>query len=96
MSEEVHVRFCEGLGVRIPWFTRLPILCRSKRAAERTLASTTKFLEQKLFLKVNREKTEVTYIRHVKFLGYSFYVFQGEAKLRVHPKSVQKLKDTIR
>jgi hypothetical protein len=38
----------------------------------------------------------VAYIRHVKYLGYSFYVYKGEGRLRVHPKSVRKLKDKIR
>ncbi|WP_337988015.1 reverse transcriptase domain-containing protein [Dehalobacter sp. DCM] len=35
------------------------IFCKSKRAAERTLANLILFIEKKLFLKVNREKTEV-------------------------------------
>ena len=26
MNREVHVRFCEGLGVRFPWATRLSFL----------------------------------------------------------------------
>lgn len=39
------------------------IFCKSKRAAKRTLASITKFLEQRLFLKVNREKTKVDHVR---------------------------------
>ena len=35
-------------------------------------------------------------LRKVKFLGYGFYVHKGEARLRVHPKSIQKLKDKVR
>jgi group II intron reverse transcriptase/maturase len=38
------------------------IFCKSRRAAERTLASITKFIEGKLFLKVNKEKTVVDYV----------------------------------
>ena len=38
------------------------ILCKSRRSAERTLASIIPFIEKKLFLKVNREKTSVTHI----------------------------------
>ena len=34
MSREVHVRFCEGLGVRFPRATRLVVLCRSEFEAE--------------------------------------------------------------
>ncbi len=74
----------------------LLIFCRSKRAAQRTLENTIPFIERKLLLKVNMEKTQVAYIRNVKFLGYGFYQYKGEGRLRVHPKSVQKLKDTIR
>ena len=49
------------------------IFCRSKRGAERVCEGLTKFIEKKLHLKVNREKTEVGYARSMKFLGYSFY-----------------------
>ncbi len=31
-----------------------------------------------------------------KFLGYAFYVYKGEGRLKVHPKSIRKLKDKIR
>ena len=72
------------------------IFCKSKRAAQRTFEHILPFLEQKLFLKVNREKTQVAYIRNTRFLGYGFYVYRGEGRLRVHPKSVQKLKDKVR
>jgi len=54
-------------------------------------------LEQvKLFLKVNREKTRAAHVNFTKYLGYSFYVYRGEGRLRIHPKSVAKLKDKIR
>ncbi len=72
------------------------IFCKSKRAAERVLASMTRFIEKKLFLKVNREKTTVAYVGEVKFLGYGFYVKNGEGQLRVHPKSLSKLKMKLR
>ncbi|HHU32593.1 MAG TPA: maturase [Clostridia bacterium] len=49
-----------------------------------------------IFPKVNREKTNVAYVNKVKFLGYSFYIYKGEGCLRIHPKSIQKLKDKIR
>jgi group II intron reverse transcriptase/maturase len=73
------------------------IFCKSKRAAERTLEHITPFIERKLFLKVNREKTVVSYVRGIKFLGYSFRIAKGGvAALYVHPKSVAKLKAKIR
>ncbi|EDV01227.1 hypothetical protein BACCOP_01698, partial [Phocaeicola coprocola DSM 17136] len=41
-------------------------------------------------LKVNKEKTVVSYVRGVKYLGYSFYVMKGKYRLTVHPKSQSK------
>jgi len=72
------------------------IFCKSKRAAERTLENIMPFIEKKLFLKVNREKTAVSYVQEIKFLGYSFRIAKGKAALSVHPKSVAKLKMKIR
>lgn len=74
----------------------LLIFCKSRKAAKRVLESIIKYIEGKLFLKVNREKTQVAYIGKIKFLGYGFYVFRDECRLRIHPKSIQKLKDKIR
>jgi group II intron reverse transcriptase/maturase len=74
----------------------LMILCKSRRAAERTLANITPFIEKKLFLKVNKEKTVVDYVGKVKFLGMSFYQFKGKARVRIHPKSVAKMKAKIK
>jgi group II intron reverse transcriptase/maturase len=74
----------------------LMIFCKSKKAAERTMEHIVPYLEKKLFLKVNREKTQVAYIGKVKYLGYGFYIYKGEGRFRVHPKSILKLKDKIR
>src|SRR5262249_8193552 len=38
MSREVHVRICEGVGVRLPRATRLIIGCESKTDAQRVMA----------------------------------------------------------
>jgi RNA-directed DNA polymerase len=74
----------------------LVILCKSKRSAERTLTNITPFIENKLFLKVNKEKTVVAYISNIKFLGYSFYVYNKEGRLRLHPKTITKMKARIK
>src|SRR5690606_36477588 len=71
----------------------LLILCRSKRSAARTMGSMTRFIEDKLFLKVNKEKSQTADISKVKFLGYSFYKRKGKGRLRIHPKSVAKIKE---
>lgn len=72
------------------------IFCKSRKAAERTLVNITKFIEGKLFLKVNREKTTVAYVGKIKFLGHGFYVDKDGGQLRVHPKSVEKFKAKVR
>lgn len=72
------------------------ILCKSKRSAQRILESITRFIEGKLFLRVNREKSKVCHVRGVKFLGYSFYKYKGKGRLRIHSKSVQKMKAKIK
>ncbi|HWR61897.1 MAG TPA: group II intron reverse transcriptase/maturase [Clostridia bacterium] len=72
------------------------IFCKSEKAAHRTLNHILPYIEGKLFLRVNREKTQVAHVSKVKYLGYGFYICRGEGRLRIHPKSVQKLKDKIR
>jgi len=74
----------------------LMVFCRSRKAAARTLDRILPYIEGKLFLKVNREKTKVADVKAVKYLGYGFYIYRGEGRLRIHPKSVGKFKDKVR
>jgi hypothetical protein len=71
-------------------------LCKSKRSAIRTLQYIVPFIEKKLFLKVNTEKTKVAYVGSIKFLGYSFYPNKKGIQLRIHKKSIVKMKDRIK
>lgn len=71
-------------------------MCKSKRSAERVMKSITDFIENELFLKVNKEKSQTAPMSKVKFLGYSFYKIKGEGRLRIHPKSVSKMKAKIK
>jgi RNA-directed DNA polymerase len=70
------------------------IYVRSKAAGERVMASVTRFLEEKLKLKVNREKSAVGRPWERKFLGYSFAPGR-KARLKVAPESVARLKAEI-
>ena len=74
----------------------LVIFCKSSRSADRTLANIVPYIENKLLLKVNGEKTKAAYVQRIKFLGYSFYVINGKGRLRVHSASVAKMKERIR
>jgi RNA-directed DNA polymerase len=72
------------------------IFCRNQRAARRVLAGLTKYIEEEMYLKVNRNKTEVAHIKNVRFLGYGFYFTKDGCRLRTHQKSVKKMKDKIK
>jgi group II intron reverse transcriptase/maturase len=72
------------------------LFAKTKRSASRILEHILPYIEEKLKLRVNREKTNVGYIGHIKFLGYGFYPARGEIKFRVHKKSIDKMKCKIR
>lgn len=68
------------------------ILVKSEKAANRVLESITKFIEKKLGLKVNAEKSKVTRPTKTKYLGFSFWKSpKGQWKPKPHLKSYQKL-----
>jgi len=72
------------------------IFCKSKKSGDRTLQNILPYIEKKLFLKVNLEKTEVAYVGKVKFLGFSFYKQKNGMSIRVHPKAIAKMKSKIK
>ena len=71
------------------------IYVRSQKAAERVMESITRYLEKKLRLKVNKDKSKATKPSASKFLGYSM-TWHRKPRLKVAPESVQRLKDHIR
>ena len=75
------------------------LLAKSERASERLLETSTKYLEETLKLKVNREKSRtvsVFAIRNFKFLGFCFGKNGRGVYVRVHQKSWRKAKDKLR
>jgi len=72
------------------------IFCRSARAAERVKDSIAVFIEKRLYLRVNQEKTQSGRVFGMKFLGYSFYQRKGECRLCIHPKSRDKMKSRLK
>jgi RNA-directed DNA polymerase len=72
------------------------LFAKTKRSAQRMLEHILPYIEGKLRLKVNREKTVVAYIGKIKFLGYGFYPSKDGIKLRIHAKSVSKMKARIK
>jgi RNA-directed DNA polymerase len=74
----------------------LVIFCKSRRAAKRIHEHILPFIEKKLFLKVNQEKTVAAHYRDIKFLSYAFGRSNGKAELLVHGSSIIKMKVRIR
>ena len=75
------------------------LLCKSQRAAERLLESSIRYLEGKLKLKVNREKSHIAKVnarKDFKFLGFAFGKGKDGLFIRVHPKSLLKTKNKLR
>ena len=75
------------------------LLAKSKRASERLLENSRKYLEEKLKLTVNREKSRtvsVFAIRNFKFLGFALGRNGNGIYIRVHPKSWKKFKSKLK
>ena len=75
------------------------VLAKSERAAKRLLETSTSYLEGKLKLTVNREKSKVTSvfaIRNFKFLGFALGRNGSGVFIRVHPKSWKKMKAKLK
>jgi RNA-directed DNA polymerase len=68
------------------------IYVRSLAAGQRVMESVTGFLEGKLKLRVNRDKSAVAPVRERKFLGYRLLT---NGKLGISPKSVKRAKEKI-
>lgn len=70
------------------------IYVRSRRAGERVMASTSRFLTNKLRLKVNEAKSAVARPEERKFLGFS--ISNDGSERRIAPKALAKFKTQVR
>ena len=77
------------------YFTRyaddVTIFLKTKESAQRVLSNISKFIEDKLFLQINHEKTIVANPVDVNLLGFNFYIDKGEYKSCIPNKSIQKM-----
>ena len=71
------------------------VYVRSERAGQRVMDSISRFITQKLKLKVNEEKSAVARPEQRKFLGFSFTA-GPEVKRIVAPKALNQFKHRIR
>lgn len=72
------------------------IYVRSAKSANRVMASITKYLEEQLLLKVNREKSKISTPVKSTLLGFSFYNTKGAWRIRIAEKSIQRMKDKLK
>ena len=90
----------ENRGVKvIRYADDIVLLAKSQRATERLLETSTRYLEGKLKLTVNKEKSKtvsVVAIRHFKFLGFVLGRGKDGYFIRAHAKSLKKAKQKLK
>ena len=72
------------------------IYVNSRRAGQRVMASITQFIEQRLRLRVNREKSVLDRATKRPLLGFGFFYRDGQVRVRVDPKACKRAKDRLR
>lgn len=72
------------------------IYVSSRKSAERVMTSVTEYIEQKLKLKVNKEKSRISEPAESTLLGFSFYNRKGEWRPRIAKKSVDRMRKKIK
>ena len=75
------------------------LLCKSQRAAERLLESSIRYLEGKLKLRVNRDKSHIARVnatKNFKFLGFAYGKGKDGLFIRAHPKALLRAKNRLR
>ena len=69
------------------------IYLKSDKSAQRVLAGITKYIEESLKLKVNKEKSKVSRPVESTLLGFSFYQSKGKWEIRIAKKSINRIKE---
>ena len=72
------------------------LFLKSKRAAIRVLDQATKVLEERLSLRVNRQKSTINPANVATLLGFGFYFVKGGVKIRIAPNAFKRMKNRIR
>ena len=69
---------------------------RSERASERILAGIAEFIEKRLKLRVNRQKSSVKNANQATILGFGFHRRDGEVRIRIAPQALERLHQRVR
>ena len=87
MSREAHVRFYEGLGVRLPGATHRVITCKSAAEARAAVDAAGRILKQ-LGVELHPQKTRIVHVRYgFEFLGYK--IKRGYRKLHLPESKIR-------
>ena len=72
------------------------IYVRSEKSAKRVAESIIKYIEGKLLLKVNREKTKISRPNESTLLGFSFFKTKEGWEIRIADKSVGRITERVK
>jgi len=72
------------------------IFVRSEKAANRVMETVTDFIQRKLGLIVNAEKSRIGRPKDIKFLGFGYFYGKDGCQARPHTKSILKLKRKLK
>lgn len=72
------------------------IFVRSERAGKRVMESISRYIEKKLRLKVNKEKSALGRPWERKYLGFCMTNSSNNPKLRLHWKTIKRFKERVR
>ncbi|MEF9878708.1 MAG: reverse transcriptase domain-containing protein [Clostridia bacterium] len=96
---DVFDKEMEGRGVRfVRYADDIVVFAKSRRAAMRMLESCRSYLEKKLLLKVNTDKSYTTtvYSKRFKFLSFTLGKNGEGIYIQVHPKALRKCKQKLK
>jgi group II intron reverse transcriptase/maturase len=80
------VRYADDLRVHV----------KTERAGQRVLKGITDFIERRLKLKVNRQKSSVKHAARATVLGFGFLRRDGRVDIRIDPKALTRMRERIR
>jgi RNA-directed DNA polymerase len=80
------VRYCDDCSIYV----------RSEKSAQRVMETITNYIETKLKLRVNREKSKVSRPNESTLLGFSFYRSSEKWEIRIAPKSLVRIKTKMK
>ncbi len=87
--ERRGIRFCR-------WADDFVILLKSERAARRVMAGTIRYLEERLRFPVNKEKSQVSGIKEVTFLGFQLLRGKIPVSQTARPKFKRRVRELTR